>query len=80
MLASSSHSTWMGSCLVNPSRARENASEMSSTQVCCCIYMLILKYIVNVEANIVDLDQAASVRAARSGSPMFNQMVRVYTM
>ena len=40
----------------------------------------ILKYIVNVEANIVDLDQAASVRAARSGSPMFNQMVRVYTM
>ena len=44
------------------------------------IYMLILKFNVNVEANIVDLDQAASVRAARSVSPMFNQMVRVYTM
>ena len=70
----------MGLCLVNHSRARENASEMSSAQVCCCIYMIILKYNVNVEANIVDLNQAASVRAARSGSPMFNQMVRVYTM
>ena len=70
----------MGSCLVNPSRARENASEMSSAQVCCCIYMLILKINVNVEAKIVDLDQVASVRAARSGSPMFNQMVRVYSM
>ena len=67
----------MGSCLVYPSRARENASEMSSSQVCGCIYMLILKYIVNVEANIVDLDQSASVRAARSGSPMFNQMASV---
>ena len=70
----------MGSCLVNPSRARENASEMSSAQVFCCIYMLILKYNVDVEANMVDLDQAASVQAARSGSPMFNQMVRVYIM
>ena len=80
MLANSSHSTRMGSCLVNPSRAREHASEMSSAQVFCGIYMLILQYNVNVEANIVDLDQAASVRAVRSGSPMFNQMFRVYTM
>ena len=28
----------------------------------------------------VDLDHAASVRALRSGSPMFNQMVWVYTV
>ena len=67
----------MGSCLVNPSRARENATEMSSAQVLCCIYMLMLKINVHVEANRVDLDQAASVRAVRSRSPMFNQMVQV---
>ena len=56
------------------------SSVMSSVQVFCCIYMLILKINVNVKANRVDLDQTASVQAARSGSPMFNQMVRVYSV
>ena len=39
--------------------------------------MLKLKINVHVEANKVDLDQAASVPAVRSRSPMFNQMVQV---
>ena len=39
--------------------------------------MLILKIYVHVDANRVDLDQAASVRVVRSRSPMFNQTVRV---
>ena len=42
--------------------------------------MLIFKVNVNVEANRVDLDQADTVRALRSGSPVFNQMVQVYTV